>query len=253
MSVRRAIKREFAEAAVQRGGVGDPGFVLAEPADKARARDVKKRLQNFPRQAAMFLADFCPCPEGDSPSAKRQYDALLAGCVPVVASDDALWAFSREQGLDGALDPLAFALHVPEAALAGRNATSFPLLDALDAAAPRLARLRRAGAAAAWAYRYYAQGEYGGVDPLVSRRFPDGGALAVLVRALEARAKGARWPACEAEAREPHFRYTKQWCGAVPAEREVKRLRADLKRAPESRRASIEKHIAAYASGRIFR
>ena len=51
----------------------------------------------------MFLADFCPCPEGDSPSAKRQYDAVIAGCVPVVASDDALWAFSNEawRGLDG--------------------------------------------------------------------------------------------------------------------------------------------------------
>ena len=55
----------------------------------------------------------------DSPSAKRQYDAVIAGCVPVVASDDALWAFSNEVGLDGPLDPAAFALHVPRRASRG--------------------------------------------------------------------------------------------------------------------------------------
>ena len=72
--------------------------------------------------------------------------------MPVVASDDALWAFSNEAGLDGPLDPSEFALHVPEAGLAQRNAS---LLEAVDAARSRLDALRSHGSKAAWAYRYY--------------------------------------------------------------------------------------------------
>ena len=68
-----------------------------------------------------------------------------------VASDDALWAFSNEAGLDGPLDPSEFALHVPEAGLAQRNAS---LLETVDAARSRLDALRSHGSKAAWAYRY---------------------------------------------------------------------------------------------------
>lgn len=39
---------------------------------------------------------FCPCPGGDSPSAKRMYDALLAGCIPVILSHDFVWPFTTE-------------------------------------------------------------------------------------------------------------------------------------------------------------
>ena len=151
--VRKAIKREFKNAARSRGGIGDQAFVLRDRPIKIKDEDTfRRRVAALPRQAAMFLADFCPCPEGDSPSAKRQYDAVIAGCVPVVASDDALWAFSNEAGLDGPLDPSEFALHVPEAGLAQRNAS---LLEAVDAARSRLDALRSHGSKAAWAYRYY--------------------------------------------------------------------------------------------------
>ena len=154
--VRKAIKREFKNAARSRGGVGDQAFVLRDRPIKIKDEDTfRRRVAALPRQAAMFLADFCPCPEGDSPSAKRQYDSIIAGCVPVVASDDALWAFSNEAGLDGPLDPSEFALHVPEAGLAQRNAS---LLEAVDAARSRLDALRSHGSKAAWAYRYYPRG-----------------------------------------------------------------------------------------------
>ncbi|KAL3901436.1 MAG: hypothetical protein SGARI_006073, partial [Bacillariaceae sp.] len=39
---------------------------------------------------------FCPCPGGDSPSAKRMFDALLAGCIPVILSHDFVWPFTAE-------------------------------------------------------------------------------------------------------------------------------------------------------------
>lgn len=249
--VRKAIKRAFKEADRRRGGLGDPAFVLRAKPVAIRDEDTfRRRVAALPRQAAMFLADFCPCPEGDSPSAKRQYDAVLAGCVPVVASDDALWAFSDEAGLDGPLDPSRFSLRVSEASAASRNAS---LLHVVDAAAPRLKALRAATERAAWAYRYYAPGDYK-VDPLVIGRFPDGGATKVLVRELERRARGSRWPACQAEGKRPHMKFTKQFCGAVPVAGELRKYRAALARATtDLARAPIRAAIAAYEQGRIYR
>ena len=86
VNVRQAIKGEMANAS----------DCLPDSARKAlgRAHKALRPLEaggDAPRQALMHLATFCPCPEGDSPSAKRQYDALLAGCVPVLVSDDAMW------------------------------------------------------------------------------------------------------------------------------------------------------------------
>ena len=37
---------------------------------------------------------FCPCPSGDSPSAKRMFDALHAGCIPTILSHDVVWLYS---------------------------------------------------------------------------------------------------------------------------------------------------------------
>ena len=41
-------------------------------------------------------ATFCPCPHGDSPSAKRMYDTVIAGCIPVVLSTDFVWGLTTE-------------------------------------------------------------------------------------------------------------------------------------------------------------
>ena len=49
---------------------------------------------------------------GDSPSAKRQYDAVLTGCIPVIVSNEALYAYSTENG--GLLDPKDFSVRVTE-------------------------------------------------------------------------------------------------------------------------------------------
>ena len=54
---------------------------LSEAARKALGKEHKRLAPSdssgeAPRQALMHLARFCPCPEGDSPSAKRQCDAL---------------------------------------------------------------------------------------------------------------------------------------------------------------------------------
>ena len=55
---------------------------------------------------------FCACPEGDSPSAKRQYDAILTGCIPVIVSDDLMYAYSTEN--QGTLNPADFSVQLSE-------------------------------------------------------------------------------------------------------------------------------------------
>ena len=80
------------------------------------------------------------------------------------------------------------------------------------------------------------------------------GYLQSTVRELERRARGSRWPACEAEAKRPHMKFTKQFCGAVPVQAELRKYRAALARAPnDAARAPIRAAIAAYEAGRIYR
>lgn len=65
------------------------------------------------REHGFLAAKFCPIPVGDSPSSKRMYDVLNFGCIPVVLSDDLVWAYTKETG--GPLDKAAFSLQIPQA------------------------------------------------------------------------------------------------------------------------------------------
>lgn len=65
---------------------------------------------------------FCLAPRGDTPSSRRVYDAIMAGCIPVIVADDILLAFSRQ------LDWSRFSLRVPESAAL----TVVPMLRALS-------------------------------------------------------------------------------------------------------------------------
>ena len=134
-------------------------------------------------------------------------------------------------------------------------------LRALAAERPRVvARLQAAGQVAAQAYRYYNRtGGAGGElarDPLVEGAFPDGGALGALVVELEARARGGLWPACARELERPHWYTSKQYCGAVPYDAELARLRkaiAGASRLTASRRAELEKEAAAFEARLVYR
>jgi hypothetical protein len=55
---------------------------------------------------------FCPIPVGDSPSSKRMYDVMHLGCIPVVLSDDLVWAYSPLAG--GDMDPRKFSIRLPQ-------------------------------------------------------------------------------------------------------------------------------------------
>ena len=67
---------------------------------------------SIPRAKGYLSATFCPVPVGDSPSSKRMYDAMNLGCIPVVLSDDLVWAYSTIAG--GTLDPTQFSLRLPQ-------------------------------------------------------------------------------------------------------------------------------------------
>ena len=65
------------------------------------------------REHGFRAATFCPIPVGDSPSSKRMYDVLNFGCIPVVLSDDLVWAFSHLTG--GSLGHSSFSIQMPQA------------------------------------------------------------------------------------------------------------------------------------------
>ena len=96
-----------------------------------------------PRQAAMFGATFCACPEGDSPSAKRQYDAVVTGCIPVLVSNEAIYAYSSENG--GDLDPSDFSVRISEESVVTPAPGVGGMIAQLERVGPEEAS-RRAGA-----------------------------------------------------------------------------------------------------------
>lgn len=76
---------------------------LCKGSEHAVQRGDRKREEGFQ------MATFCPIPVGDSPSCKRMYDAVNLGCIPVLLSDDAVWAFPAS------VDPALFSLQLPQA------------------------------------------------------------------------------------------------------------------------------------------
>lgn len=91
-----------------------------------------KKKDSHDREIGFFSSIFCPIPVGDSPSSKRMYDVLNFNCIPVVVSDDIVWAFSPQTG--GKLDPSTYSIQIPqcivhwplERVLQRYDRTSFP-------------------------------------------------------------------------------------------------------------------------------
>lgn len=183
-------------------------------------------------------ATFCPCPGGDSPSAKRNFDALLAGCIPIIISEDFVWPFtvefdrssnhhnsSRNGGKTALLNPDDFSIRLragdhedskfdsPKTCKPitmdnttgnHRNSSLQSILEAISS--DELARLRRGVTLAADAYSYYKKYPDLPDNPLREGVLPEGGAAYALVRALEERASGALWDACQREMEDKDIR-----------------------------------------------
>jgi Exostosin family len=177
-------------------------------------KELKDTLKNPQFSVGMRLTTFCPAPGGDSPSAKRMFDALIAGCIPVILSEDFVWPSTKEFDPQLKLDPSDFSIRL--------NATDFdePLLDSSNCqplneskpglqaffesiSNPELDRLRQGVQKAGKLYSWYKESEHLPANPLKERVLPDGGAAFFVVQALSERSEGQRWPACAEELKLP--------------------------------------------------
>jgi hypothetical protein len=98
--------------AVRQGLVRLMGSLLGKSKSKDKDKQGGALWAGSKHKVGYLNAVFCPVPVGDSPSSKRMYDALHVGCVPVVLSDDLVWAFSPATG--GSLLPHSFSLALPQ-------------------------------------------------------------------------------------------------------------------------------------------
>jgi hypothetical protein len=64
------------------------------------------------REHGFRSATYCPIPIGDSPSSKRMYDVMHFGCIPVILSDDLVYAYSTETG--GDYDSNLYSIRIPQ-------------------------------------------------------------------------------------------------------------------------------------------
>ncbi len=163
-----------------------------------------------PYHLGMRLATFCPCPGGDSPSAKRMFDAVNGGCIPIILSKDFVWPFTNEADPSIDIDPSLFSLRW--------NSSDFEEISYDDScklideskpsvqvamekiSAEEIARLRRGTKHASDLYSFWSKEGYGGSEfPLLDNLFPNGGASRAIVKLLGQRAGGSKWADCKAE------------------------------------------------------
>lgn len=151
-------------------------------------------------------ATFCPCPGGDTPSAKRFFDAILAGCIPIVLSEDYIWPFTEEtpgSTVAQSLDPNEFSIRLKASDFTVDNPcqnydkTLVKYIEGISTS--EIERLRRGVSKAAKLYAYYKETQALPSNPMRDNILPNGGAAFALVEALAERAHGIRWLDCELE------------------------------------------------------
>ena len=166
---------------------------------------------SFPH--AFRQSTFCPCPGGDAPSAKRMFDALFAGCIPVILSLDFVWPFTNEiPGSIELLNPTDFSIRLDssnyilsEEKLQGsmvcneshKNQTIQEFLEKIPTS--EIQRLRKGVKHAAEIYAYYQWTDTLPDNPLQESILPSGGAAQALVSSLAERAEGKLWKHCQEE------------------------------------------------------
>ena len=105
-----------------------------------RNTTVSPQIGGRKREVGYRRSVFCPIPVGDSPSSKRQYEVLGYGCVPVVLSDDLVYAFTADAGASfGITNESSFALRLPQKLVqisAGQTNHQNAFPDGSDASPP---------------------------------------------------------------------------------------------------------------------
>lgn len=160
------------------------------------------------RQVQMHLAKFCPCPAGDSPSARRMNDAVVAGCIPVVLSADYVWPLSKDVDPTSEIDPSTFSIRLnfrdfgrsrydgKQCHRVDGNLTLEEYLERIPSS--EIDRLQKGMKRVAPIFEYYQRRNMSDA-PLSDRQLPDGGAAYALVQELAKRAVDNRWEQCQEE------------------------------------------------------
>ena len=170
----------------------------------------KQHKESLQYSLAMQWSTFCPSPHGDSPSAKRMFDTIFAGCIPVVLSKDFVWPFTTDVHPDFTLNPQDFSLRLnateywepalEEKTCQPKDLTKRGLESYLQSInASTIAKLRQGLAQAAHWYSYYTPSTGLPPDLLRQNILPTGGAAHMLVQHLADRQSGMKWPACAKE------------------------------------------------------
>ena len=160
------------------------------------------------------------------------FDALISGCIPVILSHDFVWPFSKEfdriaaapdttttniplfdngkdSGKVAVLSPDDYSIRLKvtdhqdnkfDGKTCAKVSNEKDLQSVLDAISfEQIKKLKQGVERAGYAYSYYQRRPDLPNNPMREGILPDGGAAQILVRALEERAEGKLWPACEKE------------------------------------------------------
>jgi hypothetical protein len=172
--------------------------------------------KKIPRQVQMQLSKFCPCPAGDSPSARRMFDAVASGCIPVILASDFVWPLTKEVDPSLDLDPATFSLRLNftefgqfmfqgQCQRVGNSSSTLEeYLETIPGTEVR--RLQEGLRKVAPLFEYYRRRSNMSDTPLSDRLIPDGGAAHALVHELAKRATEHRWEQCEEELKLPRSR-----------------------------------------------
>lgn len=170
-----------------------------------------KHSKYLKHQHGYRQATFCPCPGGDTPSAKRMFDALHAGCIPIILSHDFVWPFTKEFDAVSSplLNPSDFSIRLDaklyqsakydkQCQLKNKTNTPTDIQSFIESvSAQDIEKLRQAAWKASDRYAYYKKRPDLPENPLGEGILPDGGAAHNLVKMLSERASGKLWPACQ--------------------------------------------------------
>lgn len=172
--------------------------------------DVLNKKGKVPYHFGMRVSTFCPAPGGDSPSAKRMFDVVNSGCIPIILSHDYVWPFTNEADQNIPLNSSLFSLRWQTSELWEAKYT--PQCELKENASPSLQAkieqikadeifiLRKNLRKASKLYSYWSYDGYKGSEfPLLDNILPDGGASKALVKLLGLRAGGSHWEGCAAE------------------------------------------------------